>query len=107
MAIKPADLLNQLPSVSELLEKPPIRALANRWNRSLVAGSVRSFLEEMRSELRRRTADMPLPSVRELAERAAHYIVSQRQKSLGTAINAIGPGRHGYRRWFDAACETS
>jgi L-seryl-tRNA(Ser) seleniumtransferase len=90
MAIKPADLLNQLPSVSELLEKPPIRALADRWNRSVVAGNVRNFLDEMRSELRRRAADVPVPSVRELAERAARYVVSQQQQSLGTAINATG-----------------
>jgi L-seryl-tRNA(Ser) seleniumtransferase len=90
MAIKPADLLNQLPSVSELLEKPPIRALASRWNRSVVAGSVRSFLDELRGELRRRAGEMPVPSVRELAERAARFVVSQQQISLGTAINATG-----------------
>jgi L-seryl-tRNA(Ser) seleniumtransferase len=90
MAIKPADLLNQLPTVTELLEKPPIRALADRWNRSVVAGGVRSFLDEMRSELRRRAGDVQLPSVRELAERAARYVVSQQQISLGAAINATG-----------------
>jgi L-seryl-tRNA(Ser) seleniumtransferase len=90
MAIKPAELLNQLPTVAELLEKPPIRALADRWNRSVVAGGVRSFLDEMRSELRRRAGDVPLPSVRELAERAARYIVSQQQIALGAAINATG-----------------
>ncbi len=90
MAIKPPELWNRLPSVSELLDKPPIRALADRWNRSVVAGGVRSFLEELRNDLRRRAANVQLPSVRELAERAAHYIVSQQQQSLGTAINATG-----------------
>ncbi|MEX0610652.1 MAG: hypothetical protein WD738_01915 [Pirellulales bacterium] len=90
MAIKPGDLLNQLPSVSELLEKPPIRVLADRWNRSVVAGRVRTFLDELRSDLRRRADELPLPSIRELAERAADYIVSQQQISLGTAINATG-----------------
>ena len=90
MAIKPPDLLNRLPSVSELLEKPPIRALAERWNRSVVAGNVRKFLEEMATDLRRRAADMPLPPIRELAERAARFVVSQQQSSLGTAINATG-----------------
>ena len=90
MAIKPPDLLNRIPSVSELLEKPPIRALADRWNRSAVAASVRSFLDELQRDLRRRAADVQLPSVRELAERAARYVVSQQQQSLGTAINATG-----------------
>ena len=108
MAIKPAELLNQLPTVSELLEKPPIRALADRWNRSVVAGGVRSFLDEMRSELRRRAGDMPVPSIRELAERAARYIVSQQHMSLGTAINATGQIRGPHwssRPLADAALE--
>ncbi|MCI0332318.1 MAG: hypothetical protein L0228_03710 [Planctomycetes bacterium] len=90
MAIKPPELLNRLPSVSDLLDKPPIRALADRWNRSVVAGGVRSFLDELRNDLRRRAADVQLPSVRELAERAARYIVSRQQQTLGTAINATG-----------------
>jgi L-seryl-tRNA(Ser) seleniumtransferase len=90
VAIKPPELLNRLPSVSDLLEKPPVRALADRWNRSTVAAGVRSFLDELRSDLRRRAADVQLPSIRELAERAARYIVLQQQQSLGTAINATG-----------------
>lgn len=90
MAIKPPEILNRLPSVSELLDKPPIRALADRWNRSVVAGRVRSFLEEMSNDLRRRAADAQLPSVRELAERAARYVLAHEQRSLGAAINATG-----------------
>src|SRR3954469_23501504 len=88
MAIKPPDILNRLPSVSELLEKPPIRALAERWNRSAVAGGVRSFLEELRTDFERRTAE--LPSIRELAERAARYVASRQHQTLGVAINATG-----------------
>jgi L-seryl-tRNA(Ser) seleniumtransferase len=82
--------LNRLPSVAELLDKPPIRALAQRWNRSSVAANVRSFLDELQRDLRRRAADVQLPSVRELAEKAARYVVSQQQQSLGTTINATG-----------------
>lgn len=88
MAIKPPELLNRLPSVSELLDKPPVRALVDRWNRSTVIGGVRSFLDELRSDIERRTAE--LPSVRELAERAARYVVSRQHHSLGVAINATG-----------------
>jgi L-seryl-tRNA(Ser) seleniumtransferase len=90
VGIKPPEILNRLPSVSELLEKPPIRALADRWNRSAVAGGVRSFLEEFTEDLRRRAADVQLPSIRDLAERAARYVASRQQQSLGTAINATG-----------------
>src|SRR5215203_3401900 len=88
MAIKPPDLLNRLPSVSELLEKPQIRALAERWNRSVVAGGVRSFLDELRADFERRTAE--LPSIRELAERAARYVADRQNQTFGAAINATG-----------------
>jgi len=88
MQIKPPEILNRLPSVSDLLEKPPIRALTERWNRSVVAGGVRSFLDELRGDFERRTAS--LPSIRELAERAARYVVSRRHRDLGVGINATG-----------------
>ena len=90
MATKPSDFLHRLPSASELLEKPPIRALANRWNRSVVAAGVRSFLDELRSDLERRAADVHLPSLRELAERAARHVVELQQPSVRPAINATG-----------------
>lgn len=89
MAIKPPDLLNRIPSVSDLLDKPPIRALAERWNRSVVAGGVKSFLDELRNDLTRRAAET-LPSIRDLAERAARYVVSRQHHALGVAINATG-----------------
>lgn len=90
MAIKPSDVLDRLPSASELLEKPPIRALANRWNRSVVAAGVRSFLDELRNDWERRTGDWHLPSLRELAERAARHVVALQQANVRPAINATG-----------------
>lgn len=90
MAIKPPDLLNRIPSVADLLEKPPIRALVERWNRSVVAGGVKSFLDELGSDLQRRAAEANLPSIRDLAERAARYVVSRQHHALGVAINATG-----------------
>jgi L-seryl-tRNA(Ser) seleniumtransferase len=90
MATKTSDLLGSLPSVSDLLEKPPIRVLVNRWNRSVVAAGVRSFLDELRSDVERRAAGMSLPSIGELAERAARHVLLMRQPSLRPAINATG-----------------
>jgi L-seryl-tRNA(Ser) seleniumtransferase len=90
VAIKPPDLLNRIPSVAELLEKPPVRALVERWNRSVVAGGLRSFLDELGSDLQRRAAEVNLPSIRELAERAARYVVTRQHRALGVAINATG-----------------
>ncbi len=88
MAIKPPDLLNRLPSVSELLDKPPVRALVDRWNRSVVANNLRTYLDELRTDLERRAAD--LPSIRELAERAANFVAAKQHHTLGTTINATG-----------------
>ena len=90
MATKTSDLLGSLPTVAELLERPPVRALVDRWNRSVVAGGVRSFLDELRSDLQRRATDAGLPSIRELAERAAKYVIQMQQPSLRPAINATG-----------------
>jgi L-seryl-tRNA(Ser) seleniumtransferase len=88
MATKPLDFLNRLPSVSELLEKQPLRTLSDRLNRSVVASGVRSFLEELRTDLQRRAAEVP--TIRELAERAARYVVSNQQTSQRATINATG-----------------
>ncbi len=90
MATKASDLLARLPSANELLEKPPIRALADRWNRSVVAAGVRSFLDELRSDLERRAADVHLPSLAELAERAARHVASLQLPAFRPAINATG-----------------
>ncbi len=88
MGPNPRDLLNRIPSVSELLEKQPLRSLSDRWNRSTVAAGVRSFLEEMRTDMQRRAAEVP--TIRELAERAARYVVSRQQGSQRSTVNSTG-----------------
>lgn len=99
MSSKPSDLLRRLPSASELLEKPPVKALADRWHRSTVAAGVRSFLSELRSDLERRAGDVHLPSLRELAELAARYVASFPPPPVRPGINATGrffaPGASG------------
>ncbi len=90
MVNKPSDLLSGIPSVSELLDKPPVRALVDSWNRSSVAAGVRSFLDQLTSDLGRRAADVSMPSVRDLAERAARYVEQLQQQSLRPTINATG-----------------
>lgn len=90
MATKPSDLFARLPSATELLEKPPVRALADRWNRSTVAAGVRSFLNELRSDLERRAAEFQMPTLRELAERAARHVAALQQSDTRPAINATG-----------------
>jgi L-seryl-tRNA(Ser) seleniumtransferase len=81
------DWLRRLPSVNEILDKPPLRAVVEKWNRSAVAARVRSFLEEIRDEVQARTGEI---SVSELAERAARYVLGPSPRTPGTAINATG-----------------
>ncbi|MCC7474439.1 MAG: hypothetical protein IT425_03520 [Pirellulales bacterium] len=88
MALKPPDLLSGLPTVSELLDKPPVRALVARWNRSAVAGNVRAFLDELRGNIERRGIEMP--TIREMAERAARFVVTRQHEEIGAMINATG-----------------
>ncbi|MEX2317357.1 MAG: hypothetical protein WD669_09415 [Pirellulales bacterium] len=90
MATKFPNVRGGMPSVSDLLENPSIRALADRWNRNVVVSGVRSFLDELRTDLGRRGAEAVWPSLRELAERAARHIVASQQASQRPAINATG-----------------
>lgn len=97
MVSKPSDLFARLPSVNELLDKQPVRVLVDRWNRSAVADSLRSFLAELRSDIERRAVDFQMPSLREIAERAARHVASQRESHLHPVINATG-------RFFGSEC---
>ncbi|MEX2170623.1 MAG: hypothetical protein WD851_15010 [Pirellulales bacterium] len=81
------DWLRRLPSVNEILDKPPLRGVVAKWNRSTVAARVRSFLEEIREEVQARTGEI---SVSELAERAARYVLGPAERGAGAAINATG-----------------
>lgn len=87
---KPSDLLNRIPTVNELLDKPPVRALADRWCRSTVAAGLRSFLDEVRTDLQRRASTAGIPSARELAERAARFVMALQANTERPAINATG-----------------
>ena len=82
-----SDWLRRLPSVNEILDKPPLRGVVAKWNRSAVAGRVRSFLEEIREEVQARTGEI---SVSEIAERAARYVLGPAERGAGAAINATG-----------------
>lgn len=82
-----SDWLPKFPSVNEILDKPPLRAVVERLNRSAVSTRVRSFLEDIRDEIQARTGEI---SLSELAERAARYVLGSSSCGHGRAINATG-----------------
>src|SRR5262245_17494207 len=90
MATKWSELRERVPAVNELLDTPPLRALAERWNRSVVAAGVRSFVHELKADVERRRAEGHFPSLTELAARAAQHVVRMQQQPLRPAINATG-----------------
>ena len=66
--------LRNLPSVSQLLESEPLKKLVNTANHNVVVGGVRTFLDNMRSQISNATEDLSVPSPSDLAETIArHY----------------------------------
>lgn len=82
-----SDWLKRLPSVNDILDKPPLRGVVERLNRTSTAARVKSFLEEIREEIQARTGEI---SLTELAERAARYVLGPGSRGSGAAINATG-----------------
>ena len=88
--MKSPNLLRKIPSVTELLESPPLKGLVDRVSHNVVADGVRSFLDDMRVEVQTKAAEFNVPPVGELAERIARRIVQGEQPALRPVINATG-----------------
>lgn len=82
--------LRKIPSVNELLETPVLRTLVDRVSHNVVVSSVRTVLDELRSEVRSSASEGHVPSVSEMAERIARRIVEQQHPHLRPVINATG-----------------
>jgi len=82
--------MRNIPSVNELLESPPLRGLLDRINRSAVLATVRTVLDEVRSEVQNAAVEKTLPSVSDLAERIARRVMEAERSSLRPVINATG-----------------
>lgn len=82
--------LRHIPAVNDLLASPRLQPLVRRLSHSVVAGGVRRLLDEVRDSLRGDGARGPLPSLDELAERAARRLLEAERPNLRRAINATG-----------------
>ncbi|WP_254507907.1 hypothetical protein [Anatilimnocola floriformis] len=82
--------LGSLPSINELLESPPLKALVDRVNPARVMTSVRSFVDGMRLELQTAVAQRQIPSPLALAEQIANWIVRQDQAGVRNVLNGTG-----------------
>ena len=84
-----SNVLRKLPSLSELLESPPLASLVNRVNHSVVVSRARRMLDDLRGQVQNYTG-IQVPTPAELAERIAQWINSQGQPPLVPVINATG-----------------
>jgi L-seryl-tRNA(Ser) seleniumtransferase len=76
------------PSVADLLESPPLRALAARVQPQKLAAEVGLVLQRVRAELHAATADAPAPV--DLAARVARWIAASEAPATRPSINATG-----------------
>lgn len=82
--------LRNIPSVSELLESPPLKALVDRISHNAVVSAIRAVLDETRTEVQTAAAEITLPNVADLAERIARRITESETSLLKPVINATG-----------------
>jgi L-seryl-tRNA(Ser) seleniumtransferase len=82
------------PSINELLESPPLKALMSRVNTARILTSVRSFVDGMRQEVQTAVAQRQIPSPLALAEQIAQWIMRQEQAGVRSVLNTTGVVLH-------------
>jgi L-seryl-tRNA(Ser) seleniumtransferase len=85
-----SNLLRNIPSVGELLEKPQLKMLVDRVSHNVVVSRARNYLDELRNQLQTAAGDVVLPSASELADRIAQRILQGDEPKLRPVINATG-----------------
>jgi L-seryl-tRNA(Ser) seleniumtransferase len=85
-----SNMLRNLPSVSELLDSPPLKSLVNRVSSNVLVGRVRRFLDDMRTQVQSAAANVHVPAALELAQRIADWISAEQPPSIVPVINATG-----------------
>ena len=86
----PTNPFKNIPSVTELLESEPLKNLVDNVSHIVVVTEVRSFLDNLRDDIRDATSDVSMPAPKDLAERIAKWIETDQQPKLRPVINATG-----------------
>jgi L-seryl-tRNA(Ser) seleniumtransferase len=85
-----ANPFRNLPSVSQLLESPPLKRLLENVNQQVVVDSVREFLDGVRDRMTQAKEQFEVPSPAELANNIADWFVNERRDLLVPVINGTG-----------------
>ena len=79
-----------LPSVNQLLESEPLKKMVETVNHNVVATGVRSFLDDLRSQVASATDEIEIPSPSEIANRVADWLEKSEQPVLRPVVNGTG-----------------
>jgi len=85
-----SNMLKNIPSVSEVLESPPLKSLVNRVSGNVIVTRVRRFLDDMRTQVQSAAANVHVPAASELAQRIADWIAAEQSPAIVPVINATG-----------------
>lgn len=88
--MKSSDFLSRLPSVQELLDNPQVKSVVEKLNQSTVATRARGYLKELSADVQQRSADLPLPSLREIVQRVTRYVAGDADWGRHSVVNATG-----------------
>ena len=85
-----ANIFRNLPSVNQLLESPQLKQMVETVNHSVVVEGVRTFLDDLRTQVGNAAEEVPIPSPSEIAEKIADWIKSEDKPYLRPVINGTG-----------------
>jgi len=85
-----ANILRNLPSVSQLLESPKLKQMVETINHGVVADGVRTFLDDLRAQVADAASDVPIPTPTEMADRIADWLSNEERPYLRRVINGTG-----------------
>ena len=88
--VMPNNFLRNLPSVNQLLESPQLKNMVETINHSVVAEGVRTFLDDLRTQVVDAAGEMPIPTPTEMADKIADWLSNEERPYLRRVINGTG-----------------
>jgi L-seryl-tRNA(Ser) seleniumtransferase len=86
----PNNFLRNLPSVNQLLESPQLKKMVENINHGVVAEGVRTFLDDLRTQVVDAAGEVPIPSPTEMADKIADWLSNEERPYLRRVINGTG-----------------
>jgi L-seryl-tRNA(Ser) seleniumtransferase len=88
--MNPADLLKNLPSLSEIAEHPQVKSVVDKLGHSTVATQVRGVVDDLRREIKQRAGEFSKLTTGEVIDRVAKRLSGAPATSVTSVINATG-----------------